>query len=241
MNEKEISITEHLEELRKRIIVTLISVTVASIVAYSKIIVLIKLMMRPLEGLNLEVGFFSLTEGFVTRFKLAVVMGIVCTSPIIFYEIMAFIAPGLKKKERLFLFSGIFLLTLFFVSGILFGYIVLLPYVLEFLMSYSKSYLNPILSGSMYLGFIGVFCLIIGVIFIIPAFMLILSAMGIINSKILRRSRRYMILGLVAIELSFIPTTDILTFFLVTLPVLMIYEIAIWFIYFIERRKLKEA
>ncbi|WP_243145935.1 twin-arginine translocase subunit TatC [Clostridium chromiireducens] len=240
MNEKEIAVTEHLEELRKRIIIALVSITVASAIAYSKIILLIEFMMKPLKGFNLELVFFSLTEGFITRFKLAVLVGIVCMSPIIFYEIIAFIIPGLKKKEKVLLYCSIFFLCLFFVSGILFGYIILLPYVLNFLMNYSQSYLNPILSGSMYLGFIGAFCLVIGFIFIIPLLLLILGLVGIINSKILRKSRRYMVLGLAAIELSFIPAADMLTFFVVILPVVVVYEIAIWIIYFIEKRKMKK-
>lgn len=240
MKEKEIAVTDHLEELRKRIIIALSLVTVASIIAYSKIILLIKFMMKPLEGFNLELVFFSLTEGFITRFKLAVFVGIVFMSPVIFYEIMAFIIPGLKRKEKVLLYCSIFFLCLFFISGILFGYIILLPYVLDFLMYYSKSYLNPILSGSMYLGFIGAFCFVVGIIFIIPLLILILGLVGIINSKILRKSRRYMILGLAAIELSFIPGTDMLTFFVIILPVVIAYEIAIWIIYFIEKRKIKK-
>lgn len=240
MKENEIAVTDHLEELRKRIIIALSLVTVTSAIAYSKIILLIEFMMKPLAGFNLELVFFSLTEGFITRFKLAVFVGIVFMSPVIFYEIMAFIIPGLKKKEKMLLYCSIFFLCLFFISGILFGYIMLLPYVLDFLMSYSKSYLNPILSGSMYLGFIGAFCFVVGIIFIIPLLILILGLVGIINSKILRKSRRYMILGLAAIELSFIPGTDMLTFFVIILPVVIAYEIAIWIIYFIERRKIKK-
>jgi sec-independent protein translocase protein TatC len=240
LKENEIAVTDHLEELRKRIIIALSLVTVASAIAYSKIILLIEFMMKPLEGFNLELVFFSLTEGFITRFKLAVFVGIVFMSPVIFYEIMAFIIPGLKKKEKVLLYCSIFFLCLFFISGILFGYVILLPYVLDFLMSYSKSYLNPILSGSMYLGFIGAFCFVVGIIFIIPLLILVLGLVGIINSKILRKSRRYMILGLAAIELSFITGTDMLTFFVIILPVVIAYEIAIWIIYFIERRKIKK-
>lgn len=241
MKEKEISVTEHLEELRKRILVALVSVTIASVIAYSKIIVLIEFMMKPLKSFDVELVFFSLTEGFITRFKLAVLVGIVCMSPIIFYEIIAFITPGLKKREKLFLYCSIFFLCLFFVSGMLFGYIFLLPYTVDFLMSYSKSYLNPILSGTMYLGFIGVFCFVVGIIFIIPLLMIVLGLAGIISSKILRKSRKYMILALTTIELSFIPAGDMFTFIVVILPVVIVYEIAIWIIYFIEKRRLKKV
>lgn len=241
VKDKDMAVTEHLQELRKRIIIALTSVTVASMIAYSKIIFLIEFMMQPLGSLNLELVFFSLTEGFITRFKLAVFVGTVCMSPIIFYEIIAFIIPGLTKKEKILLYCSIFFLCLFFVSGILFGYIVLLPYTLDFLMAYSKSYLNPILSGSMYLGFIGAFCFVVGIIFIIPLLIILLGVVGIINSKILRKSRKYIILGMAAIELSFIPAADVLTFAVVILPVVLVYEIAIWIIYFIEKRKIRKS
>lgn len=241
VKDKDMAVTEHLQELRKRIIIALTSVTVASMIAYSKIILLIEFMMKPLGSLNLELVFFSLTEGFITRFKLAVFVGTVCMSPIIFYEFIAFIAPGLTKKEKIILYSGIFFLCLFFISGIFLGYIVLLPYTLDFLMAYSKSYLNPILSGSMYLGFIGAFCFVVGIIFIIPLLIMMLGIVGIINSKSLRKFRKYIILGMAAIELSFIPAADMLTFAVIILPVALVYEIGIWIIYYIERRKSKKA
>lgn len=241
MREEEIAVTEHLEELRKRIIVVLIFITAASVIAYSKIIILIEFMKEPLRSFNVNLVYFSLTEGFITRFKLSVFVGIVCVSPIIFYEIIRFIAPGLKKKEKKLLYCSLFFVCLFFCLGVLFGYIFILPYTLEFLMSYSKSYLNPILSGSMYLGFIGTFCLIVGIIFIIPLFMIVLGIVGVINSKILRKSRKYIVLSIMTIELSFIPTADMLTFWIIILPVVVVYEVAIWTIYFIERRKSKKV
>lgn len=233
------AVTEHLEELRKRIIIALASVMTASVIAYSKIILLIEIMIKPLGNTQSQLVFFAITEGFITRFKLAVLVGIVCMSPIIFYQIIVFITPGLTKKEKPFLYFSIFFLTLFFVFGTVFGYIMLLPYALDFLMVYSKSYMTPILSGSMYLGFIGVFCLVIGIMFIVPLLLVILGRGGIINSKILRKSRKYVILGMVAIELSFIPAGDMLTFVVIILPITLLYEIAIWIVYFAERKRKK--
>lgn len=233
------SVTEHLQELRKRILIALASVIIASAAAYSKIMVLIEHMIKPLGSYRTELVFFSLTEGFITRFKLAIAVGIVCMSPIIFSQLIAFIVPGLTRREKSLLYSSIFFLSLFFIFGALFGYIVLLPYTLDFLIGYSKSYMNPILSGSMYLGFIGVFCLVIGIIFMIPLLLIVLGKVGIINSRNLRKSRKYVILGMAAIELSFIPATDMLTFAVVILPIALIYESAIWIIYFAEKRKKK--
>lgn len=233
------AVTEHLEELRKRIIIAMAAVMMASVIAYSKIMILIEIMIKPLGNSRSQLVFFSITEGFITRFKLAVFVGIVCMSPIIFYQIIAFITPGLTKKEKPFLYVSIFFLTMFFVLGTIFGYIMLLPYALEFLMSYSKSYMTPILSGSMYLGFIGVFCLVIGIMFIVPLLLIILGRRGIINSKILRKSRKYVIVGIVAIEFSFIPAGDMLTFAVIMLPITLLYEIAIWIIYFAERKRKK--
>ena len=232
-------VTEHLEELRKRIIIALTSVMMASVIAYSKIMILIEIMIKPLGSSKSQLVFFSITEGFLTRFKLAVFVGIVCMSPIIFYQTIAFVTPGLTKKEKPFVYFSIFILTLFFVVGTIFGFIMLLPYALDFLMGYSKSYMTPILSGSMYLGFIAVFCLVIGIMFIIPLLLVILGRVGIINSKILRKNRKYLIVGFVAIELSFIPAGDMLTFAVIILPITLLYEIAIWIVYFAERKRKK--
>lgn len=235
------AVTEHLQELRKRIIIALTAITIASVIAYSKIMYLIEIMIKPLGNFKSELVFTSITEGFITRFKLSIFVSVVVMSPIIFYQIIAFIIPGLTKKEKKLLYSSIFFLSLFFVFGTLFGYIVVLPYALDFLMFYSESYLTPFLSGSMYLGFIGVFCLITGIVFVIPLILIVLGKIGLISSKNLRKSRKYIILGMAAIELSFIPSTDILTFIVVALPITLLYELAIWIIYFSERRKKLEV
>lgn len=231
------AVTEHLQELRKRIIIALSSIIIASVIAYGKIMYLIEIMMEPLGDFKYELVFTSITEGFITRFKMSVFVSILVMSPIIFYQVIAFIAPGLTKKEKRMLYFSIFFLSLFFILGTLFGYIVLLPYVLNFLMFYSESYLTPFLSGSMYLGFIGVFCLIIGVIFIIPLMLIVLGKVGLITSKNLRKSRKFIILGMAAIELSFIPSTDLLTFIIVVMPIIILYELSVWCIYFIEKRR----
>lgn len=238
MDEKDMAVTGHLEELRKRIIVILMSVMVASVLAYSKIIFLIELVVKPLKKYNLELVFFSITEGFIIRFKFAVFVGIVCMSPIILYQFIAFITPGLFKKEKLLLYLGILFLSIFFIMGTAFGYIVLLPYVLDFLISHSRNYMNPIISGNLYLGFIGGFCLVMGIIFLIPLLLLVLGKGGVVSSKNLRKSRKYVIFGVLAMELSFIPSADITTILLVMLPIGIIYEMSIWTIYFFERRKL---
>jgi sec-independent protein translocase protein TatC len=239
LEQKEMAVTEHLQELRKRIIIALTSVILTSTIAYSKIMLLIELMIRPLGSYKSELVFLSITEGFLTRFKLSLFVGIVCMSPMIFYQVMAFISPGLTKREKALLYSSILFLSLFFVFGALFGYIALLPYVLDFLMTYSESYMTPILSGGMYLGFIGAFCLLVGIIFMIPLLLVVLGRVGIINSKNLRKSRKYVILGMAAVELSFIPSADMLTFAVVILPIAVLYEIAIWIVYFTERKRKK--
>lgn len=237
MASNEMSVVDHLNELRKRIIICLVSISFVAVVIYAKVYYLINILMKPIAKFNLTLVYFKLTEGFVTRLEVSLIAALIITSPIIIFETMAFIRVGLKKSEKKFLYKNTFILSILFIFGTVFGYVMILPYSLEFLISYGVSYLNPVLNGNTYFSFIGIFCLFMGIVFLIPYILVILGKLSLLSSKILRRKQIPFIIGVLMIEGLLLPSADFFTFMVVAAPILLMYEISIWIIFFSERRK----
>ncbi|MBC2582449.1 twin-arginine translocase subunit TatC [Clostridium sp. DJ247] len=238
-NIKEMSVVDHLNELRKRLIIIIICVAAAAGVIYEKVHYLIKILMTPIAKFKLDLVYFSITEGFVTRMEISLFTGAIVVSPIILYQIAAFINPGLSKKEKKLLYKNLFFISILFFSGIAFGYILIIPFMLSFLISYGQGYMTPLLSGGTYFNFIGIFCFFIGIVFLIPYVIVLLGKMSLLSSKKLKKWRKYIIIFTLTLEGLFISNAGLFTCILAALPILILYEASIWIVYFIEKRSKK--
>lgn len=236
---KDMSVVEHLAELRKRLIIILSSIVVASTIIYNKVYYLIEMLMKPLAKFKLDLVYFSITEGFVTRMQVSLFVGTIIVSPIILSQAAAFINPGLNNKEKRFLYKNLFISSILFLFGMIFGYILILPYVLSFLIFYGQEYMTPLLSGSIYFSFIGILCFFIGIIFLIPYVIVILGKMALLNSKVLKKCRKYVIIATLTLEGLFISNGGLFICILAAAPIFIFYEVCIWIVYFIERRREK--
>ena len=237
METTEMSVVDHLHELRKRIIICLISILSMTILVYDQVHVLIKILMMPISRFQIELVFFKLTDGFVSRLEVSLITAIILTSPITISQIVAFLSPGLKKGEKTLLYKNVLIISVLFTLGVVFGFVLVLPYSLGFLIAYGSSYLKPALSGINYFNFIGIFCLYTGVVFLFPYVLVVLGKTSLLNSKILRKYRKYVIIGAFMIEGVFLPSAGLLTFVTAAAPILIFYEACIWIIYFNERKK----
>ncbi|MDA8221399.1 twin-arginine translocase subunit TatC [Desulfosporosinus sp.] len=237
METTEMSVVDHLHELRKRIIISLITILSITILVYDQVHVLIKILKMPISRFQIELVFFKLTDGFVSRLQVSLIAAVILTSPITISQILAYLSPGLKKGEKTFLYKNVLIISVLFALGVVFGFVLVLPYSLGFLIAYGSSYLNPALSGINYFNFIGIFCLYTGVVFLFPYVLVLLGKMSLINSKLLRKYRKYVIIGAFMIEGVFLSSAGILTFVTAAAPVLIFYEASIWIIYFNERKK----
>jgi len=237
MAANEMSVVDHLHELRKRIIICVIGISSVAFLIYDRAYYLINILMKPIAKFNLSLVYFSLTEGFVTRLEVSFIAALIVTSPIIIYEILAFVRVGLTKGEKNFIYKNAFILSSLFILGVVFGYTMILPHSLRFLISYGSTYLKPVLNGSIYFNFIGIFCLYTGIMFLIPYVLVILGKLSLISSKILRKKQIPVVLGVIVVEGVLLPSVDFLTFAMVAAPVLLMYEVCIWIIYLNERRK----
>lgn len=237
MAANEMSVVDHLHELRKRLIICVISISAAAFYTYDKGGYLINILMKPIAKFNLNLVYFKLTEGFITRMGVSFIAALIITSPITIYEILAFVGAGSTNKEKKFLYKNVFILSSLFISGIVFGYTMILPHSLSFLILYGSTYLKPVLNGNTYFNFIGIFCLYTGIMFLIPYVLVVLGKLSLISSKILRKKQIPVILGVLVVEGVLLPSVDFLTFVVAASPVLLMYEVSIWVIYLNERRK----
>lgn len=238
-NIEDMSVVDHLRELRKRLIIIIIFIAIAAGVIYDKVYYLIKILTYPIAKFDLNLVYFSIVEGFVTRLEIAVFTGAVVVSPVILYEIAAFVNPGLTKKERKLLYKNLFFVVFLFLSGMLFGYILMVPFVLDFLISYGEGYMTPLLSGRTYFNFLGVFCFFIGIVFLIPYVIVLLGKASLLSSKRLKKFRKYVYLFTLTLEGLFISNAGLFTCILAASPILVLYEISIWIVYFMERKNKK--
>jgi sec-independent protein translocase protein TatC len=225
LQDRKMSLIDHLEELRKRFIICIITVLACSIFSYfysDKILAILK---RPFPH---SLVFISPQEPFVITLKIALFGGIIIALPMIIYQAWQFVSLALKEKEkRYLLFYGPFSLLLF-LSGASFAYFVAIPVGLRFLLSFGGSSLEPMISISKYLSFITVTILTFGIVFELPLVSLFLVRIGIISPQFLAKNRKVAIIAIFVLAAILTPSIDAFTQILLAVPLVILYEVSIW-------------
>ncbi|RJQ54484.1 MAG: twin-arginine translocase subunit TatC [Actinobacteria bacterium] len=188
MAEKHLTFFEHLEELRTRLVVAIIAVLVTASVAYFFSFEILELLKRPAGPITLN--YLNVLEPFMARFKVSVFAGVIVSSPIIFYEILAFLSPALRKKEKKYLYPAVAMIVLFFALGVLVGYLYIVPMSITWLMSQAGTAMNPLLSVNEYIKVITLFLLAFGVGFETPVVVLVLVKLRIVPYETLVKNWR---------------------------------------------------
>jgi sec-independent protein translocase protein TatC len=187
------SLLEHLEELRRRIIVIALAVLAASVAGFVLAEPIIVLLRAPLPAQGAELIQFSVTEAFGVQMQLALTTGFALAMPVILYEIWAFVAPGLTRSERRLIWPLLGAAIVLFAAGLALGYL-LIPVAINFLLGFSLPDVQPLLGLSEYVGFITTFLLAFGLALEFPVVMYLLARLGILSYAFLSRRRRYAIL-----------------------------------------------
>src|SRR5438128_5286247 len=225
----QMSFLDHLEELRKRIIHSLIAVGVALGVCWTFADALFRTVSRPI----LKAGITSLvvsspTEGFNLELKLALMAAVFLASPFVLAQVWLFIAPGLYKHERRYALPFIFFSSLLFVLGGLFGYFVAFPFALQFLLQWEKDMgLQTLINASDYFDLFIMVELGLAVIFEIPAVIFVLSRIGLVSGPLLLRNTRYAILIATVLAAVITPTTDIPNMMMMAIPMVALYMLGV--------------
>lgn len=233
-NEEGLPLHEHLNELRERLIHSLLALVVGFAIAYYFIDSIFDIIAKPLkqvlpEGSNII--FVAYSEGFFAYLKLAFVCGIFIASPIILYEIWAFIAPGLYRHEKRIILPLAFISSLCFVGGGLFGYFVVFPAAFGFFAGYSGAGLKLMPNITEYLSLAMHLLFAFGLVFELPVAMLCLGLLGVIDVEKLKKWRRYAILIAFIIAAIFTPTPDVINQTLMAIPLVLLYELGIWLVW----------
>jgi len=230
MDEDKLPLTAHLRELRKRLILSFIAVGVGFVVCYAFADTLFDILAKPLIKIMPAGGtliFTSVAEAFFTYMKVGFIAGIVLASPFILYQVWAFVAPGLYRNEKRYVVPFVLGGTFFFALGVFFGYFVAIPVGFRFLLGYASDFIKPMPSMKEYLTFCMKFLLAFGLVFEFPVVLVLLARIGIVDSKMLAKQRRYAILLVFIVAAAVTPSPDLLTQVLTAIPLVALYELSI--------------
>lgn len=235
---------EHLGELRKRIVRCLIVIGVVFFACYGVSDILFQYLALPLVKVmpaDTKLIFTSIPEGFFVYLKVAFVAAVFVTSPYIFYQIWAFISPGLYDEERKYIIPLAICSAIFFLGGASFCYFVVFPFAFTFFMSYSTETILAMPSLSNYLSFSLKLLIAFGLIFEMPLFAFFLSRMKLITAGQMRAVRKYEVL-VVFIVAAILTPPDVFSQLLMAIPMLILYEISILVAAVVSRSpKVKES
>jgi len=239
MPDKKLPLTAHLEELRKRLIYSFLSIGVAFGISYAYIKEIVEILMRPLvralpAGSSLV--FTAVPEAFITYLKAALLAGVFFSFPFILYQIWAFVSPGLYEREKKYIYPYLFVSTIFFVAGALFCYLIVFPVVFRFFLSFATNDIRPHPAIKEYLTFTIKLLLAFGLLFQWPALILFLSRMGVVSSKTLAKNRKYAILG-IFVAAAVLTPPDLVSQLLLAGPLLVMYEGSIWMAKFFGKKE----
>ncbi len=232
ISEKRLPISEHLEELRSRIINSIIVVVVLFFISWFYKLRILDIIKKPHSitmeslGLSQSLQVLSYQEGFYAYIKLCLMTAVFLAYPVILYQIWKFVEAGLYKKERRYvrIFAPISFIA--FIIGVLFGYFFLIPFGLQFLIKVLGGGIQPIITMSQYISLVTMLTLALGVVFQLPLVMLFVSRIGMLKAEDFVKWRMYAIL-IIFILAAVITPPDPFTQVMTALPMIILYEIGI--------------
>lgn len=205
----EMSLFEHLEELRQRIFYSLIAVFCGIVGCFLAVKPIVQLLEIPARG----VKFLQLAPGeyFFVSLKVAGYSGLLVASPFILYQILQFVLPGLTRRERRFIGPIVLGSSILFVGGLVFAYVALIPAALNFFISYGEGVVDQLWSIDRYFEFVLLLLFSTGLAFQIPVIQMLLGLLGIVSSTQMLSGWRYVLLGSAILGAVLTPSTDPLT------------------------------
>ena len=238
-NSDGMSFLDHLEELRWRIFKSLIAIGICAVpcgIFWEKIFNVI--MIHPLRFANTATHLIGTnpTEAIVLCIKITITGGIICGSPIVFYQLWRFISPGLYKNEKVFILPVVLASTIFFILGILFSYYLTIPFVLSFLTKFSEGKLEVYYKAGEYLSFLIKLSLAFGIVFELPVLSYVLTKTGLLTPQFLIKNIRYATV-IIFIIAAFLTPPDIVSQLFLALPLILLYGISILVSFVVREKK----
>lgn len=226
MHDRPMTIVEHLEELRRRLLIAFAALGVGAVIGFAFVDRVLNLLIRQLQVPH--VVFFAPAEALFIRIKIALLLGVFIGLPVILYQLWAFIAVGLTGTERRAAMGLLPPSLVLFALGAAFGLFVIMPLGVRVLLGYQTERLQPMLAVGPALSFLMAFVLAFGFIFQLPIVVVFLTRIGIITPATLVTGRRYAMVGIVVLSALLTPGTDVVSQLLMAVPTYALYEISIW-------------
>lgn len=237
MGRENFVVSEHLDDLRKVFIVCLISVLITAVVSYLALgNLLLAIVTSPLENLHVNLVYIGMAEAFITKIKLAVLGGLVMSSPVILWQLWCFIRPGLYPRERRILLIFIPAALFLFALGAAFAYFVVFKFATRFLLVVVSEGLTPMLSIGKYVSFLITFIIPFGLAFQLPLAVYFLAKMGWMDHTWLIHKRSYALLFAFVIGAVLTPP-DVISQLLLAGPMIVLYEFSILIARFVRKQK----
>ncbi|MEA5079519.1 MAG: twin-arginine translocase subunit TatC [Anaerolineaceae bacterium] len=231
---KEMSFFAHIEELRKRLLIALISLAVGVSVSLFFGEKAVAILTLPIGGLD-KLQSIEITENIGVYMRVSLLLGVILAFPMIIYQLLLFVLPGLNIREKRLVLLAIPFATLFFLAGVAFAYFVMLPAALPFLINFLGVTTNPRLSS--YISFITDLLFWIGVVFELPLLIYVIARFGLLTPKSMLRYWRQAIVIIAILAAIITPTVDPVNMSLMMLPLVVLYFISVLFAWLANRNR----
>lgn len=241
MDDKKMSILEHLDALRRALIISLLALIPGTAIGWFIRERILDILIRPVKSMHYKLVYIGATEAFMAELKIAMFAGVAIALPVIAYQFWNFILPALHSNERRYIKIFVPVSMVMFALGIVFGYYTVFTYGVQFLLSFGGEGLTPMLSLGKYLSFAFWFLLPFGIMFELPLIILLLVRLGIISTKFLTSKRKWVLVGSFVISAVATPTTDMLSQTVMAVAMYLLYEVSIWLSYLVRPSKNKKA
>ena len=234
--ERRMSLAQHLVELRRRLTIVAIAVLVGGVAGFLLSDWVIKLLLVPIQAVaedrRIQLAFTTLTEQFDLKFQIAIALSLLGTSPIWLYQIFAFLVPGLTKREKRYTLGFFFTAVPMFLGGGFVG-LLIFPHMVALLTGFSSDALAVTnLSARPYYDFVIKLVLAVGVAFVLPVFLVLLNFLGVVSGRAIIKGWRVAILIITLFCATATPAADLVSMFLLAIPMVMLYfaaaGLALW-------------
>ncbi len=232
----------HLKELRDRLVVAIIGVGIAFIVTYTFKERIFQFLMQPFIAVmpaQSSFIFTSVTEAFITYFKISLVAALFLAAPVLLYEVWMFVSPGLYEKEKKYAIPFITFGSILFLVGALFCYWIVMPFIYRFFVSYAGQFIIPMPTLKDYMNLSLKMLIIFGLIFQMPLLAYYLARAGVINYRLLAGKRRYAILGIVVLS-AIITPPEVTSQLLMAIPMYGLYEVSVLIARVFGKKEMKD-
>lgn len=226
---RKMGLMEHLEELRQRIVRSLIVVAIGFFGCWFFAGQIAEFLARPIykvlpEGTRL--AFLGVTDPFILYIKVAALAGLFLASPFVLFQVYRFVEPGLYKPEKLYVVPFVFFGSLFFVGGGVFAYLVAFPFAIEFLIGVGENF-EPVITLERYFRFLLTVILGLGVMFELPILIFLLAQIGVVTPRFLIRNFRWAVLIIFVISALVTPTPDVINLCIFAVPTIALYLLGV--------------